>query len=414
VLSPLAQELLRDLKGPRSPGAPKPAAPATPPPPPPPPTPPAPPKREPIVEEERPPVRAPKAPPPRALEPEPEEPDTPDGLAAAAEALMSARPRPAPEARPAPKPPAAANPEPAPTPAAVPKPEPAARQPVEAPRPAPEQRPAAAPPRAEKSRGGRSDDAAAILDAFQAQTPQQRLNPFASTRHATAIPEPEVPELTEGTASAGSHITSHRPLGVVAMEGLPGEMPRLALRVGRKFAWWLSLGLVSHMASGVLAGAAAGGAAFVISQTLYPAFKEIIGFSAFVGVMVLWVPSALSLATRYAWRAALKEEGAANAVAMALASAMVPGGNDDETGLDASGLGLYRLRERVRKVLDEALSGSIRAAWLRRVITFATSAGVDKATRKRLGPVEDIGKLDRAALRQAITHAIESALVGRG
>ncbi len=267
----------------------------------------------------------------------------------------------------------------------------------------------------EKPRAGRSDDAAAILDAFQAQTPQQRLNPFAGSARATAaIPEPEVPELAEGVASAGVQATPHRALGVVAMEGLPGETPRLALRVGRKFAWWLSLGLVSHMASGVLAGAAAGGAAFVITKSLSPAFMQIAGFSAFMGVMVLWVPSALSLATRYAWRAALKEEGAANAVAMALASAMVPGGNDDETGLDASGLGLYRLRERVRKVLDQALAGSIRAPWLRRVITFATSAGVDKATRKRLGPVEDMGKLDRAAVRQAITHAIESALVGRG
>lgn len=261
-------------------------------------------------------------------------------------------------------------------------------------------------------------------DSELGPSPLERLDPFAAARakaasgpkRATPVPEipdqqPSLPVVEPPRAWTPA---ASAPAPEPAPAPRPAAPPRLSLKVGRAFVASLALGLIAHLASGMLAGAAAGGAAYVIAGKLVPDVAQIIAFSAFLVVMALWTPSALGLANRYAWRTALREPGAAHTVAEVLASSLVPAGNDGQTGLDASGLGLYRLRERVRAVVEQALSSSLKTQWLRRLISFLTSSGVDRAVKRYLGTVEDMDKLDRGAVRRAIAHAIQSALVGAG
>lgn len=195
----------------------------------------------------------------------------------------------------------------------------------------------------------------------------------------------------------------------------PARAPQVALNVGRTFVATLILSLCSQVASALLAAAAGAGAVYVVATALSSGVAEVMAILVFTMVIVVWAPATVQLASRSAWRTALKEHGIARGVAEGIASSLVPRRwSDGSVAGDPAGLGLYGLRDRVRLALDQALSDSLRMRWARRCVSVAAATKTDEAMKTFLGPVEGFGNLNRDGVRTALADAIEAALIGKG
>lgn len=182
------------------------------------------------------------------------------------------------------------------------------------------------------------------------------------------------------------------------------------LDVGRIFSARLSVSAVAHVSAGAVAGAASAGVLHLLASPASPALAGVAAFSVFCAVLAVWTPAALDLSARSAWRHALRGEGKSRAFAEGLAAALMPASDSGDRG----GLGLYRLRERLARMLDEAIAGSVRSAWVRRLACGTAARHADAGLTRRLGPVGAAQDLDRDAVCGALTQSLESALAGTG
>ncbi|MFM9995332.1 MAG: hypothetical protein ACKVU4_05970 [Phycisphaerales bacterium] len=220
--------------------------------------------------------------------------------------------------------------------------------------------------------------------------------------------------------------------GVIDAETAAAGMPRLTAGIGRTLVAAFTVGLTAQFGAGLVAAAGGAGVVFVAARAALhngmDAAAAVMAFAAFVVVAGVWCPAGLQLASRAAWRAALRDHSVARAMAEGIAAALLPGRGDAarpddppdssvHRADDASGLGLYPLADRVRGALEQALTDTIRVRWIRRFVAGVAARNTDRVLARHLasvaGPTGDEALPQRDDVRLALANAVESALVGR-
>lgn len=263
------------------------------------------------------------------------------------------------------------------------------------------------PPAAPRAVLEQSAPGAAAGTEFSAP-PEDVGNRIAPDQERGDVAVVDAPAPAADAAEPGA-LASESPASSRAEPALPlGLVPML--EVGRLFSARVLVSVLAHGSAGAVAGAASAGVLHLLASPASPALSGVAAFSVFCAVLAVWTPAALDLSARSAWRHALRGGGKSRSFAEAIASALVPA---RDAG-DRAGLGLYRLRERLGLILDEAIAGSVRSAWVRRLACGSAARHADAGLMRRLGPIDAAQALDRDAIRGALTQSVEAALAGAG
>lgn len=286
-----------------------------------------------------------------------------------------------------------------------------------------------------------ADDGAEPRDDARELPPERKV---LTTEDVRAMADEALRELCgELPTASREHPFGATPAGSAGMidaEAAAAGMPRLTAGIGRTLVAAFTVGLTAQFGAGLVAAAGGAGVVFVAARAVLhngmDAAAAVAAFAAFAVVAAVWSPAALRLASRGAWRLALRDPSAARAMAEGIAGALVPahgatsngdptedahGARDGPEG-DGSGLGLYPLADRVRGALERALEESIRARWIRRFVAGVAARHADRVMALHLGEL-GLGSIgepegggappDRDSVRLALANALETALVGR-